>query len=167
MQIVLPCVRSLGQLPFMLLSKRMANVWRERDFSTSTCSASHKQNFPMQFSLFKPEAHFMNITYLMFHCVQEHVFRCMKVQECIVISMLFLINIRLKTDSSVTCKPSIASLSMLGVNLEACLKVKLLQSMVKTNPFTCSSGSSIIASRESKIARRISTKVYLQINTSI
>lgn len=79
----------------------------------------------------------------------------------------FDINIRLKTDSIVTCRPSIANLSMLGVNLEACLKVKLLQSMIKTNPFTCSSGSSIIVSRESKIARRISTKVYLQINTSL
>lgn len=54
-----------------------------------------------------------------------------------------------------------ANLSMLGVSLEACLKVKLLQSIIKTNPFTCSSGSSIMASKERSMARKISTSVYL------
>lgn len=54
-----------------------------------------------------------------------------------------------------------ANLSMLGVSLEACLKVKLLQSIIKTNPFTWSSGSSIMASKERSMARKISTSVYL------
>lgn len=54
-----------------------------------------------------------------------------------------------------------ANRSILGVSLEACLKVKLLQSIIKTNPFTCSSGSSIMASNESNMARKISTNVYL------
>lgn len=55
-----------------------------------------------------------------------------------------------------------ANLNMLGVSLEACLKVKLLQSIIKTNPFTCSSGSSIMASKERRMARKISTRVYLR-----
>lgn len=62
---------------------------------------------------------------------------------------------------NVTWRPSMANLSMLGVSLEACLKVKLLQSIIKTNPFTWSSGSSIMASKERSMARKISTSVYL------
>lgn len=34
-----------------------------------------------------------------------------------------------------TCKPSMASLRMEGVNLEACLKEKLLQSIIRMKPF--------------------------------
>lgn len=51
--------------------------------------------------------------------------------------------------------------SMLGVSLDACLKVKLLQSMMRMKPLTCSSGSSIMDSRDSRMALRMSTKVYL------
>ena len=54
-----------------------------------------------------------------------------------------------------------ANLSILGVSLEACLKVKLLQSMIRTKPLTCSSGSSIMDSRDSRMALRMSTNVYL------
>lgn len=61
-----------------------------------------------------------------------------------------------------TCRPSMASRSMLGVSLEACLKVKLLQSMIRMKPLTCSSGSSIIDSKDSRIALSMSTNVYLK-----
>ena len=60
-----------------------------------------------------------------------------------------------------TCSPSMANRSMLGVSLDACLKVKLLQSMMRMKPLTCSSGSSIIDSSDSKIALSMSTNVYL------
>lgn len=60
-----------------------------------------------------------------------------------------------------TCSPSMARRSMLGVSLDACLKVKLLQSMMRMKPLTCSSGSSIMDSRDSRMALRMSTKVYL------
>lgn len=66
-----------------------------------------------------------------------------------------------------TCNPSMANRSILGVNLEACLKVKLLQSIIKINPFTCSSGSSIIASNDSRMARKISINVYLKMETQL
>lgn len=55
-----------------------------------------------------------------------------------------------------------ASRSMLGVSLDACLKVKLLQSMMRMKPLTCSSGSSIMDSRDRRMALRMSTKVYLR-----
>lgn len=61
-----------------------------------------------------------------------------------------------------TCSPSIASLRIEGVSLEACLKEKLLQSMIKMKPFICSSGSSIRTSRDSRMARRMSVKEFLE-----
>lgn len=60
-----------------------------------------------------------------------------------------------------TWSPSMASLRMLGVSLEACLKEKLLQSMIRMKPLICSSGFSIRTSRESRMARRISMKEFL------
>lgn len=65
------------------------------------------------------------------------------------------------TSEGPTCSPSMARRSMLGVSLDACLKVKLLQSMMRMKPLTCSSGSSIMDSRDSRMALRMSTKVYL------
>lgn len=50
---------------------------------------------------------------------------------------------------------------MLGVSLEACLKEKLLQSMMRVKPLIWSSGFSIRTSRESRMARRMSTKEFL------
>lgn len=67
----------------------------------------------------------------------------------------------LPTAERLTCSPSMASRSMLGVSLDACLKVKLLQSMMRMKPLTCSSGSSIIDSSDSRIALSMSTNVYL------
>jgi hypothetical protein len=60
-----------------------------------------------------------------------------------------------------TCNPSMASLRMEGVSLEACLKEKLLQSIIKMKPFIWSSGSSIRTSNDSRIARRMSVKEFL------
>lgn len=54
-----------------------------------------------------------------------------------------------------------ASLRMLGVSLEACLKEKLLQSMMRMNPLIWSSGFSIRTSKESRMARRMSMKEFL------
>jgi len=51
---------------------------------------------------------------------------------------------------------------MPGVSRDACLKVKLLQSMMRMKPLTCSSGSSIMDSSDSRIARRMSTNEYLR-----
>lgn len=50
---------------------------------------------------------------------------------------------------------------MLGVSLEACLKEKLLQSMMRMKPLIWSSGFSIRTSRESRIARRMSVNEFL------
>lgn len=72
------------------------------------------------------------------------------------------INKSLLTAERLTCSPSMASRSMLGVSLDACLKVKLLQSMMRMKPLTCSSGSSIIDSNDSRIALSMSTNVYLR-----
>lgn len=60
-----------------------------------------------------------------------------------------------------TWRPSMASLRMLGVSLDACLKEKLLQSMMRMKPLICSSGFSIRTSRESRMARRMSVKEFL------
>lgn len=60
-----------------------------------------------------------------------------------------------------TWRPSMASLRMLGVSLEACLKEKLLQSMMRMKPLIWSSGFSIRTSRESRMARRMSVKEFL------
>lgn len=71
--------------------------------------------------------------------------------------------IRTRLDQNpVTCRPSIASFRMLGVSLDACLKEKLLQSMMSVKPLICSSGFSIRTSRESRMARRMSMKEFLQ-----
>ena len=55
-----------------------------------------------------------------------------------------------------------ASLRIEGVSLEACLKEKLLQSIIKMKPFIWSSGSSIRTSSDSRMARRMSVKEFLQ-----
>lgn len=55
-----------------------------------------------------------------------------------------------------------ASFRMLGVSLEACLKEKSLQSIIRMKPLICSSGSSISTSRERRMARRMSEKEFLQ-----
>lgn len=60
-----------------------------------------------------------------------------------------------------TCNPSMASLRMEGVNLEACLKEKLLQSIIRMKPFIWSSWSSIRTSKDKRIARKISMKEFL------
>lgn len=60
-----------------------------------------------------------------------------------------------------TWRPSMASFRMLGVSLEACLKEKLLQSMMRMNPLICSSGFSIRTSRDSRMARRMSVNEFL------
>ena len=54
-----------------------------------------------------------------------------------------------------------ASLRIEGVSLEACLKEKLLQSIIKMKPFIWSSGSSIRTSSDSRMARRMSVKEFL------
>lgn len=54
-----------------------------------------------------------------------------------------------------------ASLRMLGVSFEACLKEKLLQSMMRMKPLIWSSGFSISTSRERRIARRMSVNKFL------
>ena len=54
-----------------------------------------------------------------------------------------------------------ASFRMLGVSLEACLKEKLLQSMMRIKPLIWSSGFSISTSRESRMARKMSVKEFL------
>lgn len=61
-----------------------------------------------------------------------------------------------------TWRPSMASFRMLGVSLEACLKEKLLQSMMSVKPLICSSGFSIRTSRDSRMARRMSMKEFLE-----
>lgn len=60
-----------------------------------------------------------------------------------------------------TCNPSMASLRIDGVSLEACLKEKLLQSIIRMKPFIWSSWSSMSTSKDSRIARRISMKEFL------
>lgn len=61
-----------------------------------------------------------------------------------------------------TCKPSMANLRIDGVSLEACLKEKLLQSIIRMKPFIWSSWSSMSTSKDSRIARRISMKEFLK-----
>lgn len=61
-----------------------------------------------------------------------------------------------------TCSPSMASFRIDGVSLEACLKEKLLQSIIKMKPFIWSSGSSIRTSKDRRMARRMSVKEFLQ-----
>lgn len=58
-----------------------------------------------------------------------------------------------------------ASLRMLGVSLDACLKEKLLQSMMRMKPLICSSGFSIRTSSDRRIARRMSVNEFLWTTT--
>jgi hypothetical protein len=55
-----------------------------------------------------------------------------------------------------------ASFRIEGVSLDACLKEKLLQSIIKMKPFIWSSGSSIRTSKDRRMARRMSVKEFLQ-----